>query len=167
MHKNGSIFVNIHTHYKCVSDGRLKPIIWVCYISMEREHLQFLFKDDLSQIMLIIMLISVTSEVKSLEGCDDSRSEEVMLNKHEVRVPNVHEVETRLTQFVMRLTQFAIQLTQFATQIAIRLTQFATRLTHFGDASVKAEANKRPIFLQFSSFGHKPRRRQQVYSQYG
>ena len=31
---------------------------WVRYLSMEREHLQLLFKDDLSQIMLIIMLIS-------------------------------------------------------------------------------------------------------------
>ena len=28
------------------------------YISMEREHLRLLFKDDLSQIMLIIMLIN-------------------------------------------------------------------------------------------------------------
>ena len=31
---------------------------------------------------------------------------------------------------------------------------------HFGDASIEAEANKRPLFLQFSSFG-------QVYSRYG
>ena len=30
----------------------------VCYISMEREHARLLFKDDLLQIMLIIMLIS-------------------------------------------------------------------------------------------------------------
>ena len=56
---------------------------------------------------------------------------------------------TQLTQLVTRLMQFVTRLTQFAT----RLTQFATRLMHFGDASVEAEANKRPVFLQFSSFG--------------
>ena len=32
---------------------------WVRYISMEREHLRLLFEDDLLQIRLIIMLISL------------------------------------------------------------------------------------------------------------
>ena len=59
---------------------------------------------------------------------------EVTLNMHEVRILNMHEVGTWLTQF------------------ATWLKQFATRLMHFGDASIEADY-KRPLFLQFSSFG--------------
>ena len=96
-------------------------------------------------------------DVKSLEGCDvrghaeyawgqrsmlgQCLTSEVTLNMHEVRILNMH-VGTWLTQF------------------ATWLKQFATRLMHFGDASIEAEANKRPLFLPFSSFG-------QVYSRYG
>ena len=94
-------------------------------------------------------------DVKSLEGCDvrghaeyalcqrsmlgKCVTSEVTLNMHEVRILNMHEVGTWLTQFVTWLTQFA---------------------TRFGDASIEAEANKRPLFLQFSLFGP-------VYSRYG
>ena len=90
-------------------------------------------------------------DAKSLEGCDvRGRAEyargqrsmlgqcvtsEITLNMHEVRILNMHEVGTWFAQFV-------------------------TRLVHFGDPSIEAEANKRPLFLQFSSFG-------QVYSRYG
>ena len=64
----------------------------------------------------------------------------------------IDAVRSNLTQLVTRLTQFATQFTQ---------------LTHFGVASVAAEANKRPVILQFSSFGRELRRRQQVYSRFG
>ena len=100
---------------------------------------------------------SLQRDVKSLEGCVRGHAEYawgqrsmlgkyvtsvVTLNMHEVRILNMHEVGTWLTQF------------------ATWLTQYATRLMHFGDASIEAEANKRPLFLQFSSFGP-------VYSRYG
>ena len=38
---------------------------------------------------------------------------EVALNMHEVRVLNMHEVETRWTRFATRLTQFVTQLRPF------------------------------------------------------
>ena len=79
-------------------------------------------------------------DVKSLEGCDvrghaeytcgqrsmlgQCLTSEVTLNMHEVRILNMHEVGTWLTQF------------------ATWLKQLATRLMHFGDASIEAEAIK-------------------------
>ena len=57
-HENGSILL-IYTSSIMVSVMSIwSQFQWVRYISMEREHLQLLFKDDLSQIMLIIILIS-------------------------------------------------------------------------------------------------------------